>query len=130
MIWIHPPLRWQVSQVLICLGWMTLFATLLSAAVSSLCRRAATATTIAYALLGVVCFGTMLFWLGRDTTFGHATVETALKINPMAAALTIIETPGFTNYSLVPTNWWWMGGLCVVCAVILLVRTWRLTRPL
>ncbi len=52
MIWIHPPLRWQVSQVLICLGWMTLFAMLLSAAVSSLCRRAATATTISYALVG------------------------------------------------------------------------------
>lgn len=130
MIWIHPPMRWQVSQVLICLGWMILFATLLSAAVSSVCRRAATATTIAYALLGVVCFGTMLFWLGRETTFGHATVEHALKINPMAAALTIIETPGFTRYSLIPTNWWWMGGLCVVCAVILVVRTWRLTRPL
>jgi ABC-type transport system involved in multi-copper enzyme maturation permease subunit len=130
MIWIDPPLRWQVSQVLICLGWMTLFAILLSAAVSSLCRRAATATTISYALLGAVCVGTMLFWLGRGTTFGHATVEAALKINPMAAALTIIETPGFTTYNLVPANWWWMGCLSVVCAVILLVRTWRLTRPL
>ncbi|NLX55000.1 MAG: ABC transporter permease subunit [Planctomycetaceae bacterium] len=130
MIWIYPPLRWQVSQVLICLGWMILFATLLSAAVSSLCRRAATATTIAYGLLGTVCFGTMLFWFGRGTTFGHATIESILKINPMAAALTIIETPGFTTFNLVPANWWWMGGLCLVCAVVLLVQTWRLTRPL
>ncbi len=130
MIVIYPPMRWQVSQVLICLGWMALFATLLSAAVSSLCRRAATATTIAYALLGAVCFGTLLFWLGRGTTFGHATVERALKINPMAAALTIIGTPGFTTYSLIPANWWWMGGLCIACTVVLLVRTWRLTRPL
>ena len=129
MIWIHPPLRWQVWQVLICLGWMALFAMLLSAAVSSLCRRAAPATTIAYALLGTVCVGTMLFWLGRDTTFGHATVESALKINPMAAALTIIEAPGFTTYNLVPDNWWWMGCMCLVCAVIVLVQTWRLTRP-
>ena len=48
----------------------------------------------------------------------------------MAAALTIIETPGFTTFNLVPANWWWMGGLCLVCAVVLLVQTWRLTRPL
>ncbi len=130
MIWIHPPLRWQVWQVLICLGWMALFAMLSSAAVSSLCRRAAPATTISYALLGSVCFGTMLFWLGRDTTFGHTTVEAALKINPMAAALTIIEAPGFTTYNLVPDNWWWMACLCSVCGVIVLLRTWRITRPL
>ncbi len=130
MILIHPPLRWQVWQVLICLGWMSLFAMLLSAAVSSLCRRAAPATTISYALLGLVCFGTMLFWLGRDTTFGHATVESVLKINPMAAALTIIDAPGFTSYNLVPANWWWMGYSCLACAVIVLLRTWRLTRPL
>jgi len=129
MIWIHPPLRWQVWQVLICLAWMMLFAVLLSAAVSSLCRRAATATTIAYALLGSVCIGTMLFWLGRGTTFGHATVEAALKINPMAAALNIVEAPGFSNYNLVPANWWWMGFGCVTCTLVVLVQTWRLTRP-
>ncbi len=129
MIWIHPPLRWQVWQVLICLAWMMLFAVLLSAAVSSLCRRAATATTIAYALLGTVCVGTMVFWLGRGTTFGHATVEAALKINPMAAALNIIEAPGFTSYNLVPANWWWMGTFCVICALTMLIQTWRLTRP-
>ena len=39
MIWIHPPLRWQVWQALICLAWMALLAMLLSAAVGSLCRR-------------------------------------------------------------------------------------------
>ena len=129
MIWIHPPLRWQVWQVLICLGWMLLLAVLLSAAVSSLCRRAATATAIAYALLGFICIGTMLFWLGRGTTFGHTTVEYALKINPTAAALNIMEVPGFANYNLIPANWWWTAYLCVVCALILLVQTWRLTRP-
>ncbi len=129
MIWIHPPLRWQVWQVVICLGWMLLFSVMLSAAVSSLCRRAATATTIAYALLSSVCVGTMLFWLGRDTTFGHSTVEAALKINPMAAALNIVEAPGFSNYSLVPANWWWMGVFCAGCALVVLVQTWRLTRP-
>lgn len=129
MIWIHPPLRWQVWQVLICLGWMALFAMLLSAAVSSLCRRTAVATTVSYALLGAVCVGTMLAWLGAGTAFGHGIVESILQINPMAAALTIIEAPGFTTYHLVPANWWWMGGMCAVCALVVLVQTWRLTRP-
>lgn len=130
IIAIRPPMRWQVGQVIICLGWMTLFAVLVSAAISSLCRRTAQATTIAYGLLGTLCIGTMLFWIGRDITFGHRTVETVLKVNPMAAALTIIEAPGFTNYSLVPANWWWMGSMCSVCVAVVLVQTWRLTRPL
>lgn len=129
MIWIHPPLRWQVWQVLICLSWMALFAMLLSTAVSSLCRRTAVATTISYALLGLVCVGTMLVWLGAGTSFGHGIVEAVLLVNPMAAALTIIEAPGFANYHLVPANWWWMGVMCLLCTFVVLVQTWRLTRP-
>jgi ABC-type transport system involved in multi-copper enzyme maturation permease subunit len=129
MIWIHPPLRWQVWQVLICLGWLALFAMLLSVAISSLCRRTAVATTISYALLSVVCVGTMLVWLGGGTAFGHGIVESVLQINPMAAALTIIEAPGFEAYHLVPANWWWMGGMCLLCSLVVLVQTWRLTRP-
>jgi ABC-type transport system involved in multi-copper enzyme maturation permease subunit len=130
MIWIQPPLRWQVWQVLICLGWMALFAMLLSAAVSSLCRRTAAATTISYALLGTICVGSMLVWLGAGTSFGHGIVQSVLQVNPMAAALTIIEAPGFTTYNLVPANWWWMGGLCLLCSCIVLAQTWRLTRPM
>ncbi|MHB8900083.1 MAG: ABC transporter permease [Thermoguttaceae bacterium] len=129
MIWIHPPLRWQVWQVLVCLGWLALLAMLLSAAVSSLNRRTAVATTVAYALLAVICAGTMLAWLGGGMAFGHGLVEKILQINPMAAALTIIQAPGFANYHLVPANWWWMGGMCLLCALVVLVQTWRLTRP-
>ncbi len=129
LIFIYPPVRWRVWQVMICMGWTLVFAVTLSAAVSSLCRRAATATTIAYALLGAVCVGTMLFWLGRDTTFGHDIVEQALTINPTAAALNIMEVTGFTGYNLVPANWWWMGVLSSISTLILLVQTWRLTRP-
>ncbi len=129
MIWIQPPLRWQVWQVLICLAWMALFAMLLSAAVSSLCRRTAVATTVSYALLGTICVGTMLVWLGAGTALGQGTVEAVLQLNPMAAALTIIEAPGFTTYHLVPANWWWMGGMCLLCSAVVLVQTWRLTRP-
>jgi ABC-type transport system involved in multi-copper enzyme maturation permease subunit len=128
MIWIHPPLRWQVWQVLISLAWMALFATLLSAAVSSCCRRAASATTLAYGLLGGICFGTLVMWLGHGTTFGRRVVESVLKVNPLAAALNIIEAPGFAEYQLVPANWWWMTTLSLLCGVIVVVRTWRLTR--
>lgn len=129
MIWIHPPLRWQVWHVLICLGWLSVFAVLLPAAVSSLCRRAATATTVSYTIIGMVCVGTLLFWLGRGTAFGHSTIESVLKVNPLAAALTIVQAPGFTTYHLVPATWWWMAALSALCAVVLVVQTWRLTRP-
>lgn len=129
MIWIHPPLRWEVWQVLICLGWMALFSLLLSAAISSLCRRTATATAIAYALLAILSVGTLLFWLGRDTTFGHGVVEAALTINSAAAALQIIQASDFGRYDLVPANWWWMASLCGVCLLVLVAQTWRLTRP-
>jgi ABC-type polysaccharide/polyol phosphate export permease len=115
--------------VLTCLGWLAAVAVLVPAAISSLCRRAATATTISYLVLGAMCVGTLLLWLGRGTSFGHGTVEAVLKWNPLAAALTIVEAPGFTAYHLVPDNWWWMGMLCGVCVVILFVQTWRLTRP-
>lgn len=128
MIWIHPPLRWQIWQVLISLAWMAVFATLLSAAVSSCCRRAAPATTLAYGLLGSICFGTLILWLGHGTTFGRRVVEAVLKTNPLAAALNIIEAPGFADYQLVPANWWWMTAMSLVCGLIVIVRTWRLTR--
>ena len=71
-----------------------------------------------------------LFWLGRGTSFSHATVESALTVNPMAAALTIIEAPGFTAYTLVPANCCWMGGMCLLCSAVVLVQTRRLTQPL
>ena len=78
----------------------------------------------------VWCVGTLLFWLGRGTAFGHATIESVLKINPMAAALTIVEAPGSPPIIWCPTTgggWdsWWLP-----CGVIVLVQTWRLTRPL
>ena len=40
------------------------------------------------------CGGTLLVWFGRDVMFGHATVERVLLVNPLAAALAIMETPG------------------------------------
>jgi ABC-type transport system involved in multi-copper enzyme maturation permease subunit len=129
MIYIEPALTQQVGRVLFCLLLTAALATTLSAAVSSLFRRTAQSTTTAYGLLVGLCAGTMLFWLGRDSRFGHSTVEAILTVNPMAAALNVIETPGFKHYNLVPANWWIMGGAIAACLVVLGIQTWRLTRP-
>ena len=129
MVWIKPIMQEQVNQVMICLTLTAVFAILLSAAVSSLFKRTATATAVSYGILLVVCAGTLLVWLGRGAPFGHSTVENALVINPMAAALSVIQTPGFTQYNLVPINWWITGGASAVLLLVLIIQTIRLTRP-
>ena len=129
MMWIQPVLREQVVQILICVGMTATFAVVLSAAVGSLFRRTAPAGATAYALLFLVCAGTLLIWLGRDAPFGFQTVETALRLNPLAAALSITETRGFGQYNLVPENWWLMGGASALLFLLLVVRTWRLMQP-
>jgi len=129
MVYIRPEMWLQVRQVLICLAFTSLFCISLSFAVSSLFRRAAMAMTVSYSALGVVCGGTMLVWLLRDTPFGYTTVQRALEINPIAAALTVIQTPGFTQYTLIPGNWWFVTIASAVFAVIVLVQTHRLKRP-
>ena len=129
MIFIKPSLSQQISYVLFSLVLTALFALVLSAAVSSLFQRTAPATVTAYTLLLVICSGPMLFWLGRDTTFGHRTVETMLTLNPLAAALTVMEAPGFAQYQVVPMSWWITGCASVACLGVLCFQTWRLTRP-
>jgi ABC-type transport system involved in multi-copper enzyme maturation permease subunit len=129
MIYIEPVLMQQVLYVVASLLLTAVFALLLSAAVSSLFRRTAAATVTAYALLVGLCGGTLLFWVGRDAPFGHRVVESALVVNPIAAALSIMEVRGFTEYRLVPANWWFVGAASVVCLVVILVQTWRLTKP-
>ncbi|MHC4398200.1 MAG: ABC transporter permease [Planctomycetota bacterium] len=131
MIWVKPEAetRGQIMQVLACLALTAVFALLLSAAVGSLFRRTAPATTTAYALLVGLSAGTMLVWIGRDAPFGHSTVQTVLTVNPLAAAMSVIDTPGFTQYELLPANWWFLGGASVFCLMTLMIQTWRLTRP-
>jgi ABC-type transport system involved in multi-copper enzyme maturation permease subunit len=129
MVVINPDMWIQVQQILICLLWTALFSLAASATVSTLFTRASASTTVSYVILMVVYAGTMLVWLGRDAPFGHRTVERVLTLNPMAAALSIIQTPGFTQYDLVPANWWWMGGLTAVLLLILLWQTRRLMQP-
>ena len=129
MVWIKPEMWLTIRQVLVCLGLTAVFAIALSMAVSSICRRTAISTTVSYSLLTVICAGTMLIWLLRDSPFGHGTVEAALTINPTAAALHVIKTPGFEDYQLIPGNWWATGVATLICVVITIVQTHRLTRP-
>jgi ABC-type transport system involved in multi-copper enzyme maturation permease subunit len=120
---------YQIQRVVISLCLMAVFAVLLSAAVSSLFRSTAAATTASYLLLLAVCAVPFLVWLGREAPFGHATVQAVLSIDPVAAALQAAEMPGFTIYELLPLNWWIIGSACVALLVLLCVRVWQLCRP-
>jgi hypothetical protein len=70
-----------------------------------------------------------LIWLGRDAPFGHDTVEAALTLNPVAAALSVIRMPGFQDYELIPGNWWFLGVASIGSFGVLLLQTYRISRP-
>jgi ABC-type transport system involved in multi-copper enzyme maturation permease subunit len=126
---IRPEMVERMQRVVICLALTSVFAVLLAAAVGSLFRAAATATAAAYLVLLAVCVGPLLVWLAREAPFGHATVEAVLTVNPVAATLSAADTPGFSQYELLPLNWWLIGSACVVLLVFLGLRTWQLCRP-
>jgi hypothetical protein len=126
---VKPELAHQTPRVLTCLGLTAVFAVLVGATASSFFRSTATATAAAYLALAGVCVGPLLVWLGREAPFGHRTVEAALTIDPVAAALAAADTPGFGDYQLLPANWWVIGSACVVLIIVLLVRTRQLYRP-
>ena len=129
IVYIDPGMRSQIQRVVICLLATAGFAMLLSAAIGSLFRRTASATAASYAALLVVCGAPLLVWLGRDAPFGHDTVENALMINPIAAALSVIRLAGFTDYQLIPGNWWFLGISSAVSLLVLVVQTRRISRP-
>jgi ABC-type transport system involved in multi-copper enzyme maturation permease subunit len=126
---IQPQMMPVVLKVIATLALTAAFAVLVSAAVSSLFRRTAPATSTAYAIVIALCLGTLLVWLSEDAPFTRATVEKVLMVNPLAAALQLIRAPGFAHYRLTPMNWWIMGGGCAAALLVLIVQTWRLTRP-
>jgi ABC-type transport system involved in multi-copper enzyme maturation permease subunit len=128
MVYIEPGMRFQVERVVVCLVATSAFCMLLSAAAGSLFSRTAPATAAAYTALLAVCAGPLLVWLGRDAPFGRGTVESALTINPVAAALSVIRAPGFEDYDLIPANWWFLGVSSSVALVVLMIQTWRLSR--
>jgi ABC-type transport system involved in multi-copper enzyme maturation permease subunit len=125
----QPTLSAQMERVVICLVLTAVFAVLLSAAASSAFRTTAVATVASYLALTAVCVVPLLVWLGREAPFGHATVQAILTIDPVAAALSACKTPGFTQYDLLPANWWIIGSACGVLLIFLVVRLWQLCRP-
>src|SRR5262249_19309748 len=122
MMTVKPTLVFQVQRVVTCLALTAVFTVLVSAAVSTLFRSTAMATTASYLALLAIGAVPLLIWLGRDAPFGHATVETVLTFNPVAAALQASDTPGFVQYELLPMNWWIIGSACVALLLFLGVR--------
>lgn len=129
MIYIQPTLWLQVVRAFVCLLFAGLLALMISAMVGSWFRRTAAATTAAYVVVLTLFGGTLLVWLARDAPFGFRTVENVLKWNPMAAALSVFNLPGFRNYQLIPVSWWLAGSIVVVCFVVMRFRVQSLTRP-
>jgi hypothetical protein len=128
---VTPTLFAQVERVVICLVLTAAFCVLLSAAISTLFRSTATATTASYLMLLAICGLPLLVWLGRDAPFGHATVRAFLAVNPVAAALEASEMPGFTHpgYDLLPHTWWIIGTTCAVLLLFLGGRVRQLCQP-
>lgn len=129
MIYIHPQMLVQVNLVLICLAWTVIYTIAISAAVGSWFRYTAVATTATYVAVMSVFLVPMLVWLGRDSPFGFRTVHFSLLINPVGAALSVIETPGFQAYQLLPAAWYVAGGVSVLMFSLFGLQVWRLTRP-
>jgi ABC-type polysaccharide/polyol phosphate export permease len=129
MIYLKPEMQKQVVEVLYCLLAAMVVSVSVSAAISSLARTTAVATTASFCVLVTLFAGTLLFWLGEGAPFGHDLVEVVLRWNPLAAALAAMQMPGFTSYDLVPHNWYIMGVASLVGFLVLALQTVRLTRP-
>jgi hypothetical protein len=129
MIAYRPSLIYPFQRIVACLALTAVFAVLVSAAASTLFRSTAASTTASYLALLAVCLAPLLVWLGREAPFGHATVQAALLVDPVAAALQAADAPGFNHYDLLPYNWWLIGSGCVALLLFLTMRTWQLYRP-
>jgi ABC-type transport system involved in multi-copper enzyme maturation permease subunit len=129
MISIQPQMRVQVNLVLICLAWTVIYTIAISAAVGSLFRSTAAATTATYVVVMTIFLVPLLVWLGRDSPFGFETVQTALLITPVGAALNVIDTPGFEPYQLLPAARYVAAGVSVSMFLLFGLQVWRLTRP-
>jgi ABC-type transport system involved in multi-copper enzyme maturation permease subunit len=129
MMTIDPEQAPQARRVVTCLAILAVFAVMVGAAASSLAKSTAAAMAISNMTLVGVCIAPLLIWLGRDAPFGHRTVEAALSISPVAAALNASESPGFTEYQLLPANWWLIGAVSLALVVVLMVRVRQLYRP-
>jgi ABC-type transport system involved in multi-copper enzyme maturation permease subunit len=129
MMTLEPALVPRVQRVVACLALTAVFVVLVSAATSTLFRSTATALTASYVAILTICLGPLLLWLGREAPFGHAMVQAALVIDPVAAALQASDTPGFNQFDLLPSNWWIIGITCLTLIVFLRLRVGQLCRP-
>jgi ABC-type transport system involved in multi-copper enzyme maturation permease subunit len=129
MMLTKPEMVYRVQQVAACLVLTAAFAVLVSAAASTLFRSTAVAMIVSFLALLAICMGPLLFWLGREAPWGHSTVQAVLTLDPVAAALQAARTPGFTQYELLPMNWWLIGATCAVLLAFICARTWQLCRP-
>lgn len=129
MVYIKPSMWLQVYLVMGCLLITVFYTLILSAAVGSCFSTTAASTVAAYAAVMAVYFGPLLVWLGREAPFGHGMVQAALALNPMGAALSVIEMPGFAQYELIPLAWWVAAVVCSVALAVLGARVWRLMQP-
>ena len=129
MMSLEPTLIPLIGRVVLCLGITAIFAVLLSAVMGTFFRSTAEATTASYVSLLAICIGPLLIWLGKEAPFGQSTVEMALTISPLAAALQASAFPGFSDYELLPANWWIIGTANVLLLLILIWRTRKLSRP-
>ncbi len=129
MVYLKPDLWLSINRVTISLALACVLAISVSAAVSSLFRRAAASTSVTYGILLAVYAGTFLIWMARDAPFGHEIVEGALRLNLLAASLQILNVQGFTAYDLVPQAWWFAGVTSVILLVFVVIRTQWLLRP-
>lgn len=129
MIYIQPQMLYKVNLVLVCLGWTVIYTVAVSAAIGSLFRYTAVATTASYVVVMLLFMIPMLVWLARGAPFGFEIVQRVLLITPVGAALSVIETPGFEDYNLLPGAWYVAGGVSAFMFLIFGLKVWRLTRP-
>ncbi|MGQ0635123.1 MAG: ABC transporter permease [Planctomycetaceae bacterium] len=129
MVYIEPGQLNQVQRVVVCLAITALSSMLITAAVGSLFCRTAAATAAAYSVLLTICVGPLLIWLMQNAPFAREFVERVLKINPIAAALSVIKLEGFRDYELIPDNWWILGAAGAVSLLVLIVQALRISRP-
>ncbi|MEC7565300.1 MAG: ABC transporter permease subunit [Planctomycetota bacterium] len=109
LMWIDLTLVSQIWQVCVCLLMTCILVLSVSALISSFFRVTATATVVSFSVVTLIFAGTFLFWMGKGSPFNVEVVETALLINPLATALTIMQTPGFDPAEftrLAPTEVW------------------------
>ena len=116
-------------KMLVCLLVTVVFCLSVSAAISSLVRTTAVATTASFCVLVGLFAGTLLFWLGEDAPFGPDLVEAVLRLNPLAAALASMKMADFVNYNLIPHNWYIIGTASLLAFGVLARQTIKLTRP-